>query len=217
MKPSKKTSSTRSGAGRSKPAPKKAAPAKKTAAKPPAKSVPAKAKHPEKATGAPPERRPTLRKAPTAKKTAVKKAAKRAVARRRDDGGPARPPEPVEAPAGTGLAKLGSKFTCFRCQAKFYDLGRPEPICPKCGANQKDRPAAAKTPRPSLPPAKRAVKAMAPLLDDEDEERIPDEDADSAALGLDLGDVPADADDLIDEDLGDDGEDAGDEEEEEEI
>ena len=34
--------------------------------------------------------------------------------------------------------KLGNKFDCFSCGTKFYDLGKSEPICPKCGANQKD-------------------------------------------------------------------------------
>lgn len=34
--------------------------------------------------------------------------------------------------------KLGTKFECFNCGTKFYDLGKSEPLCPKCGANQKD-------------------------------------------------------------------------------
>jgi hypothetical protein len=34
--------------------------------------------------------------------------------------------------------KLGNKFDCFSCGTKFYDLGKSEPVCPKCGANQKD-------------------------------------------------------------------------------
>lgn len=36
------------------------------------------------------------------------------------------------------MPELGNKFECFSCGAKFYDLGKPEPICPKCGANQRD-------------------------------------------------------------------------------
>ena len=36
------------------------------------------------------------------------------------------------------MPELGIKYECFACAAKFYDLGRPDPICPKCGANQKD-------------------------------------------------------------------------------
>jgi hypothetical protein len=49
------------------------------------------------------------------------------------------------------MPDLGKKFECYNCGTKFYNLGRPEAICPKCGANQKnaksdDAPAAA--PRP---------------------------------------------------------------------
>ena len=36
------------------------------------------------------------------------------------------------------MPELGSKHECFSCGAKFYDLGKSESICPKCGANQKD-------------------------------------------------------------------------------
>ena len=36
------------------------------------------------------------------------------------------------------ISDLGNKYECFSCGAKFYDMGRPDPICPKCGANQKD-------------------------------------------------------------------------------
>ncbi|GMU65303.1 MAG: hypothetical protein AMXMBFR36_15770 [Acidobacteriota bacterium] len=36
------------------------------------------------------------------------------------------------------ISDLGNKYECFSCGAKFYDMGRSEPICPKCGANQKD-------------------------------------------------------------------------------
>lgn len=36
------------------------------------------------------------------------------------------------------MSTLGTKHECFSCGARFYDLGKPEAICPKCGANQKD-------------------------------------------------------------------------------
>jgi uncharacterized protein (TIGR02300 family) len=36
------------------------------------------------------------------------------------------------------MPEMGSKHECFSCGAKFYDLGKSEAICPKCGANQKD-------------------------------------------------------------------------------
>jgi uncharacterized protein (TIGR02300 family) len=35
---------------------------------------------------------------------------------------------------------MGSKYLCFKCGAKFYDLKKPEPVCPKCGADQRESP-----------------------------------------------------------------------------
>lgn len=36
------------------------------------------------------------------------------------------------------MPDLGKKFDCYNCHTKFYNLGKPEAICPKCGANQKN-------------------------------------------------------------------------------
>jgi uncharacterized protein (TIGR02300 family) len=38
-------------------------------------------------------------------------------------------------------AKLGTRYACFQCGTKFYDLNRPEPFCPECGADQREAPA----------------------------------------------------------------------------
>ena len=37
-------------------------------------------------------------------------------------------------------AKLGSRYTCFKCGTKFYDLNRPVPSCPDCTADQREAP-----------------------------------------------------------------------------
>ena len=37
--------------------------------------------------------------------------------------------------------KFGTKFTCFSCSAKYYDMKKQDPKCPKCGADPKDDPA----------------------------------------------------------------------------
>ena len=37
-------------------------------------------------------------------------------------------------------SKLGTRYTCYQCGKKFYDLNKPEPTCPTCGANQFDDP-----------------------------------------------------------------------------
>ena len=36
------------------------------------------------------------------------------------------------------MTDLGNKHECLGCGAKFYDLGKSELICPKCGENQKE-------------------------------------------------------------------------------
>jgi uncharacterized protein (TIGR02300 family) len=35
---------------------------------------------------------------------------------------------------------LGSKYVCYKCSTKFYDLKKPVPTCPKCGADQREAP-----------------------------------------------------------------------------
>lgn len=37
--------------------------------------------------------------------------------------------------------KFGNKFTCWSCAAKFYDMQKADPKCPKCGNSPKDDPA----------------------------------------------------------------------------
>lgn len=80
---------------------------------------------------------------------------------------------------------LGTKHTCFKCGTKFYDLKKPDPICPKCGADQRESPAnkpaeprrsrlsAAKQPIAPLPEPEEAAEAT----EDEDEELGDDEEA----------------------------------------
>lgn len=36
--------------------------------------------------------------------------------------------------------KLGTRYVCFACGTKFYDLNRPVPTCPECSADQCDAP-----------------------------------------------------------------------------
>lgn len=36
--------------------------------------------------------------------------------------------------AASKTNRLGTKRTCRSCGARFYDLEKPEPVCPKCKA-----------------------------------------------------------------------------------
>lgn len=68
--------------------------------------------------------------------------------------------------------KLGTKYDCFSCGTKFYDLGKPEPVCPKCGANQKD---AGHGETAQVSPSRRKRKAeVAKVVEIEEDEPIAD-------------------------------------------
>jgi uncharacterized protein (TIGR02300 family) len=65
---------------------------------------------------------------------------------------------------------LGTKHVCYKCGSKFYDLGKPAPICPKCGTDQRESPAVKTSgperKRPPAPPR----PAVEPEIDVEDVE-----------------------------------------------
>jgi hypothetical protein len=75
---------------------------------------------------------------------------------------------------------LGSKHTCFKCSTKFYDLKKNVPVCPKCGADQRESPAL-KAPPEKRSRAAKPVEAVVPEVAEElevDEELDEDEDDD---------------------------------------
>ena len=56
--------------------------------------------------------------------------------------------------------KLGQRWVCYECAARFYDLNRPEPLCPKCKADQRESPAFAKPKRGRRKKAAQAPPAV---------------------------------------------------------
>jgi hypothetical protein len=65
------------------------------------------------------------------------------------------------------MADLGKKYTCYSCHTKFYDLGKPIPVCPKCGADQRDAEEA---------PAVSSHRGRAPRVVEEPEPEPPAEE-----------------------------------------
>jgi hypothetical protein len=130
-----------------KPAPKAAKPKAKAAAKPaPKKEAPKKEAPAKKA----PEAKPPAAKSPPGSKARKKAAAAKPITAR-----------------GEAKPGLGYKWVCFSCSAKFYDLGKPEPVCPRCGSDQRERPASDSP--PSAPtPRRPAQPPMARYLEEED-------------------------------------------------
>jgi hypothetical protein len=152
----------------------------------------------------PAARKPAAKPAPAAAKRAAEpkaKDARKARPARKETAAPARKPAPggrgaARAPAsGDPRARLGAKHVCYKCGAKFYDLNKPEPLCPKCGTDQRTRPKLEPKPKPAHPAGQRraVTRPMVPLLDDEeDDEVLVDEE-------LDLEGVEESPDEFLDE------------------
>jgi hypothetical protein len=86
---------------------------------------------------------------------------------------------------------LGQKFTCFKCECKFYDLGAPEPICPRCGADQRENPElGVEAPAPKKR-GRKAAKSKVEVPDeptkDDDEDSLLDDDFDTDDASLEEG------------------------------
>lgn len=82
--------------------------------------------------------------------------------------------------------KYGNRYQCFKCGCKFYDLNRPNALCPKCGADQMEAP---RQERPSHGAAHRA--AIIPPAEELLEEAIPEAEVEDELM-QDEGEVPLD-------------------------
>jgi len=61
---------------------------------------------------------------------------------------------------------LGAKYVCFNCGTKFYDMKRPDPVCPKCRTNQRDSPVN----KPGVEGRRARVAAVPKVIEPEPEE-----------------------------------------------
>jgi uncharacterized protein (TIGR02300 family) len=63
---------------------------------------------------------------------------------------------------------LGKKYMCGKCGAKFYDLNRPTPVCPKCKTDQNTLPPPDKK-KISFKEAKESKEKRFPVRGEEEE------------------------------------------------
>ncbi len=73
---------------------------------------------------------------------------------------------------------LGAKHTCWKCGAKFYDLKKPDPGCPKCGADPRAAPVVKP---PTAAERRRAREAPEEVVSAEVEEADVEEEAEEVA------------------------------------
>lgn len=84
----------------------------------------------------------------------------------------------------------GTRYSCYSCNCKFYDLNRSDPLCPKCGANQREMVRETKSaPRPSR-------AAASPGEEEQDGEVFDD----SVEVGIEEAEFLDDEEDDEDED-----------------
>ena len=74
------------------------------------------------------------------------------------------------------MPDLGKKYTCYSCHTKFYDLGKPVPTCPKCGADQRATPSAKPSGSRARAAPPKEVEPEEVAAGDEDEAEAEDED-----------------------------------------
>ncbi|UCE85177.1 MAG: FYDLN acid domain-containing protein [Deltaproteobacteria bacterium] len=121
-----------------------------------------------------------------------------------------RPPEPprLNSPGLDRRASLGTKHECPECGAKFYDMNKPEPLCPRCGADPRS---AVRTPplrATAAIVAKPRAAGMDRYLDSETSRDARDAGVDDDDdLDLDVSSIDEDALDDIDDAFEDDDED----------
>ena len=74
---------------------------------------------------------------------------------------------------------LGNKFVCFKCGTKFYDMKKPDPLCPKCGTDQRESPALKPQPEGKRSRLSAVPKPVEPVDLGEEPEPLPEEEAES--------------------------------------
>jgi len=97
---------------------------------------------------------------------------------------------------------LGRKYSCFKCSCKFYDLGRDVPLCPRCGADQREDP----RPDPRDAFLARLRRPPAPGKGERKKAQVVQEEEIAAPIEADLETAEApdleDGGELLDDDLG---------------
>jgi uncharacterized protein (TIGR02300 family) len=99
------------------------------------------------------------------------------------------PPKKALAPVD-----LGTRYKCYKCGTKFYDLGRPAPLCPLCGEDQNNEEIRRMLKR------KRKRRAYSTGKADPTITAHPEESQDSGEIDKEDGEYKLDMDDIVLED-----------------
>lgn len=104
------------------------------------------------------------------------------------------------------MADLGQKHECSECGAKFYDLGKADTVCPRCGT-----PVTEGDEEPKVAKSRRKRRAPTPA-----KARVADDEVAGGGADEDLDEDDEDIEELDTEDLDDEEIEGLDEDDEEE-
>ncbi len=90
--------------------------------------------------------------------------------------------------------ELGIKHVCFKCGAKFYDMKKPDPVCPKCGTNQRDSPALKPAGEPRRGRLAAVPKVIEPTPEEPEAVVAEEEEEEAESFEDDDAELPADED-----------------------
>ncbi len=79
------------------------------------------------------------------------------------------------------MPELGRKHNCGNCGTKFYDFGKPEPVCPKCGTAAEAEGSSSHSSGRIRRSAPVAVRSVPEDDDSDDSDSEPDSDAESSS------------------------------------
>ncbi len=82
------------------------------------------------------------------------------------------------------MADLGKRFKCYKCSTKFYDLNKPNPICPSCGEDQNIEETKKMLKRKRRRVLSKVKSDIKPLPDEVDELIEPDEEVEEYVLDV---------------------------------
>jgi uncharacterized protein (TIGR02300 family) len=91
---------------------------------------------------------------------------------------------------------LGTKYVCYKCSTKFYDLKKPDPLCPKCGADQRESPALKPASEGRRGRLAAAPKVIEPIEPEEPEAAAEEEEEDLDAFDDEEAVEPAEEEEI---------------------
>jgi uncharacterized protein (TIGR02300 family) len=89
------------------------------------------------------------------------------------------------------VSALGTRYKCYKCNTKFYDLNKIQPLCPSCGEDQNNNKSKMKTQKKNRRTFSREHADMSIRVREEDKDLIEvDKRAEGEdASGLDMDEV----------------------------